>query len=44
TGLGLSIVKHVVERYQGRIKLVSRPGQGASFSVTFPILQPEPTR
>ena len=44
TGLGLSIVKHVVERYQGRIKLVSRPGQGASFSVTFPILQPDPTR
>jgi len=31
-------VKHVVERYQGRIKLVSKPGQGASFSVTFPIL------
>ena len=44
TGLGLSIVKHVVERYQGRIKLVSRPGQGASFSVTFPTLQPDPTR
>ena len=36
TGLGLSIVHRIVERHQGQIEVDSRPGDGATFSVTLP--------
>ncbi len=36
TGLGLSIVREVVEQAGGRIWVMSRPGAGAAFTVTFP--------
>ncbi len=36
TGLGLSIVRHAVAAMNGRVKLVSRPGEGTSVSVTIP--------
>lgn len=36
TGLGLSIVKRMVEAMNGRIWCESQPGQGASFIVEFP--------
>lgn len=36
TGLGLSIVKHMVEAMEGRIWVESEPGKGASFRVELP--------
>jgi two-component system phosphate regulon sensor histidine kinase PhoR len=40
TGLGLAIVKHILARHQARLAVASRPGEGAAFTVTFPVLQP----
>ncbi len=37
TGLGLSIVQEIVEQAGGRIRVTSRPNEGSSFSVTFPM-------
>lgn len=36
-GLGLSIVKGIVEAHQGRIREVGEPGQGARFLVFLPV-------
>jgi two-component system phosphate regulon sensor histidine kinase PhoR len=40
TGLGLAIVKHILARHQGRLSVVSRLGEGATFTVTFPQAAP----
>lgn len=37
TGLGLSTVQGTVERHHGDIKLLSEPGKGTTFRITFPV-------
>jgi two-component system phosphate regulon sensor histidine kinase PhoR len=36
TGLGLAIVKHVAQRHGAELHIVSTPGQGSCFCITFP--------
>ncbi len=37
TGLGLTLVKHIVEAHGGRVAVKSRVGEGSTFSVILPI-------
>lgn len=36
TGLGLAVVKHLVEAMDGRVRVISRPGVGSVFEVYLP--------
>jgi len=38
TGLGLSLVKHILNRHQGRLLIESSPPNGATFTACFPHL------
>ena len=38
SGIGLSIVKTVVEQYKGSVRVESSPGAGSTFSVWLPVL------
>ena len=37
TGLGLALVKHIVARHRGVLRIWSEPGKGAEFSVELPM-------
>jgi two-component system phosphate regulon sensor histidine kinase PhoR len=37
TGLGLALVKHIVARHRGQLRVSSRPGEGAEFTVELPL-------
>ncbi|MGD0026837.1 MAG: ATP-binding protein, partial [Xanthobacteraceae bacterium] len=37
TGLGLALVKHILNRHRGRLSIESTPGAGATFIVHLPI-------
>nr|BFF12352.1 hypothetical protein GCM10025699_36550 [Microbacterium flavescens] len=49
SGLGLSIVKHAVQRHGGEVRLWSRPGRGSTFTIRLPetappVREPAPKR
>ncbi|MEM9715692.1 MAG: ATP-binding protein, partial [Pseudomonadota bacterium] len=37
TGLGLAIVKHIVKRHRGQMNIISKVGEGSSFSIVLPV-------
>jgi two-component system phosphate regulon sensor histidine kinase PhoR len=39
TGLGLALVKHILNRHRGRLSIESKAGAGATFTVRMPLLQ-----
>jgi len=38
-GLGLTVVKHIVEAHRGEIRVESKIGEGSSFTIILPRLQ-----
>lgn len=44
TGLGLAVVKSVIESHQGSIRVVSTPGQGSCFEIRLPSRQAQKTQ
>ena len=42
TGIGLAIVKKIVDEKKGSLKIASVPGQGATFTFTWPVTQSKP--
>ena len=40
-GLGLALVKEIIEAYNGRVTVQSRTGEGSTFIVTLPVHQPK---
>jgi two-component system phosphate regulon sensor histidine kinase PhoR len=43
TGLGLSLVKHILARHRGRLLIESVPNHGATFTACFPQVKPQAT-
>jgi two-component system, OmpR family, phosphate regulon sensor histidine kinase PhoR len=42
TGLGLALVKHILNRHRGRLSIESTPGAGATFTIHLPTVGPRP--
>ena len=42
SGVGLSVVRHVVDAHHGRIQVDSRPGDGTTVTVTLPLPRSDP--
>ncbi|MFY0573139.1 sensor histidine kinase [Cystobacter fuscus] len=40
TGLGLAVVKRIIEEHHGELSLESTPGRGTTFSIRLPLNQP----
>jgi two-component system, OmpR family, phosphate regulon sensor histidine kinase PhoR len=41
SGLGLTLVKHIMEAHGGRAELESMPGKGSTFRLFFPLFHPD---
>jgi signal transduction histidine kinase len=41
SGLGLAIVKSIIQQHGGRVSVESKLGEGSTFTIWFPIRQPE---
>jgi two-component system, OmpR family, phosphate regulon sensor histidine kinase PhoR len=44
TGLGLALVKHILNRHRGRLTIHSAPGEGATFTIHLPAAAPAHSR
>ncbi|MEO1257883.1 MAG: ATP-binding protein [Bacteroidota bacterium] len=38
TGLGLSLCKKIMDKYEGKIRVNSKAGEGSTFSISFPMI------